>query len=490
MTGRAVPLLGSLAASFLVACGVPPAPEPAAFPAPRAAVESPAAPALLPAPRSVEGTGGTLALPDTLACGVADERLRPLIPVIDYEYRMLTGGRVVAAGAGAPCRLSLDASLTDEEYRLEIDDAVDVTGGSYRAVAMGTVTLMQMLRTDAGAAALPTGTIRDRPDRGYRGLLIDLARQWHDVPVIEQVILLARWYKINHLQLHLTDDPLFTFPTGSFPQLPTPGRHYTKEQLRRLDEFARDRGVTLVPEIDVPGHAGQFVARMPELFGIRDRERNRGTLNMGREQVYEALDTILGEVAEVFRTSPYIHIGADEANFQHHADDPDVQRYLAEHGLVDVDELYRHFLVRMNEIVKRHGKQTIVWEGFHREGEVEIPRDVVVMAWETLYQLPQDLLADGYTLINVSWKPLYVAGSRKWEPEYIYDWNLWRWENWLPAAPSYAPIQLEPTEQVIGASMASWDQPQHLEILTLRRRLPAMSERVWSATPEPERPVG
>lgn len=447
--------------------------------------------AALPAPQTVELTGRSLALPETLSCAVADPRLQPLISVLDYEYRMLTGGRIVGAGTTAAlCRLALDTLLAEEEYRLEVDETVRGTGGSYAAVAMGTVTLMQMLRTGAGGAVLPTGTIQDRPDKPYRGLLIDLARKWHDVAVIEQVILLARWYKINHLQLHLTDDQLFTFPTESFPRLPTPGRHYTREQLRRLDEFARDRGVTLVPELEVPGHAGQFVSRMPELFAIRGWERNRGTLNMGREQVYEALDQIIGEIAEVFETSPYLHIGADEAGFQHHENDPDVQRYLATHGLRDVNELYRHFLVRMHKIVKRHGKRTIVWEGFHREGEVEIPRDVLVMAWETLYQLPQDLLADGYTIINVSWQPLYVVNDRRWDPEYIYGWNLYRWENWLPRAPAYTPIQLAPSEQVIGASMASWDQAQHLEIWTLRRRLPAMSERIWSATLEPERPVG
>lgn len=444
---------------------------------------------LIPYPKYLTLSDSSFVLPKTLNVYADQKNLRPLISVIDYEYKMLRGGRAKSVSSPEEASLILRMNeLPDKDsYQLEVGDTVIIAGSNYASVAAGSATLMQLLSGTAGKNKVPRGVIEDSPDSKYRGLLIDVARNWHEPAILRQIILLCRWYKINHLQLHLTDNELFTFPTETFPKLPTPDLHYTKEQLRELDRFARHHGVTLVPEIEVPGHAGQFVNRMPGLFGIEDWQKNDITINMGKEEVYEALGKIIGEVSEVFQTSPYIHIGADEAGFSHFEEDPDVKAYLENNNLEDVNELYRHFLVRMNNIVKEHGKETIVWEGFAREDNVQIPRDVIVMAWETLYQLPQHLIADGYTTINVSWQPLYITTDRKWSPVDIYQWNMYRWENWLKEAPAYEPIQLEPTRQIIGASMASWAQEQHLELPTITRRLPAFSERTWNATLKPER---
>ena len=448
--------------------------------------------ALLPLPRTIALARGTLTLPPTLACRIGDPTLQPLLAVLDGEYRMLTSGRVIEATAAtrATCFLSIDPSLAEEEYRIAADSTVRLAGGSYRSVAMASVTLLQMVgRRAGGGATVPHAVITDSPSSSFRALLVDVGRQWHEVPVLEQLIELARWYKITYLQLHLTDHDLFSFPTRAYPELPTPGKHYSEADLRHLDEFARARGVTLIPEFEVPGHAARMIERRPDLFGFSGVREWRGTINMGREAAYAALDTIIGEIAGAFRTTPYIHIGGDEASLDELTADADVKRYMKAHDLADIHELYRHFLVRMNEIVKRHGKRTIVWEGFRKEGRVEIPRDMLVMAWETIYQLPQHLLAGGYTLINVSWKPLYVVNHKKWPVEYIYErWNLYRWENWVPWMPSFTPIQLDSTSQVIGAMMCAWEQPQHVELPSLRRRLPALGERLWNGGLRPQRP--
>lgn len=447
---------------------------------------------VLPAPQRVALTGGALRLPATLACHAADTSLRPLVAVLDGEYRMLAGGHVVETSAptGAPCRLALDPTLGEQTYRLAVDSTLRITGGSYQAVAMGSVTLLQMLQRDAGGGAtVPRGAIADEPSAPFRALLVDLGRQWHDVSGLEQLVELARWYKIGYLQLHLTDDQIFTFPTRAYPELPSPGQHYSVAELRHLDEFARARGVAVIPEFEIPGHASLMVSRRRDVFGYAGDTSWRATINMGRESAYAAVDSIIGEIAGVFRTSPYIHIGGDEVDLAYVAADPDVQRYMKAHGIADVDELYRQFLVRADEMVRRHGKRTIVWEGFRKGGRIQIPRDVLVIAWETKYQLPQDLLAGGYTVVNASWKPLYIANQRRWPVEYIYDtWNLWRWENWVPYMPSYTPIQLDSTPRVIGAMMCAWEQPQWAELESVRRRLPALGERTWNGSLRPERP--
>lgn len=446
-------------------------------------------PALIPGPAEVvREEQEHVPIPAVLRCQVHDPALRPLVDVMDYEYRMLGLGRVEETTSGANCELWIDRTLAADGYRLHSAPVVRLSGGSYKGVAFASVTFMQ-LAASVDDGRVPVVQIVDAPGSSYRGLLVDPARQWHEVEILEQVVRLCRWYKIDHLQLHLTDDQLFTFPTETLPALPSPGFHYSKDELRALDEFARRHGVTLVPEIEMPGHAGNFVRRMPELFGIRDWELNPNSLNMGKEAVYAALDTLLGEVADVFRTSPFIHMGGDEAGFHHHEDDPDVQAYMQAHHLDDIQDLYRHFINRINDSVRRRGRQMILWEGFAREGSVEIPRNVVVMAWETIYQLPEHLLEDGYSIINVSWQPLYVVNERKWSPRYIYEvWNPWRWENWVPWMPSFTPIQLDSTLRVVGASMASWDQAQEIELFTLRKRLGAFGQRAWTMSRKPLRP--
>jgi len=128
----------------------------------------------------------------------------------------------------------------------------------------------------------------------------------------------------------------------------------------------------------------------------------------------------------IFKSTPYFHIGGDEARFTSVMQDPNVINYMKSNDLgnTDVHELYRHFLVRVNEMVKKYGKQTCIWEGFAREGEVEIPKDTIVFEFESLYHLPNELIDDGYTVVNTSWKPLYVVNEKKWEPKTIYDCNM------------------------------------------------------------------
>src|SRR5690606_20752452 len=116
------------------------------------------------------------------------------------------------------------------------------------------VSLLQSLSVNGNIICWQNGFINDRPDFHFRGLMIDLARRKHDIATIKRVILLCRFYKINYLQLHLTDENYFTFPSKAFPQLPTKGWYYSEAELLDLISFADARGVQLIPELEVPGH--------------------------------------------------------------------------------------------------------------------------------------------------------------------------------------------------------------------------------------------
>ena len=323
-------------------------------------------------------------------------------------------------------------------------------------------------------------TIQDQPDSTYRSIMLDVARAWHRPETIKKIIDLCRWYKINYLHLHLTDDSAFTFPSDQFPELATENHSYTKAQLVALNQYAYDRGVVLVPEIDVPGHSSQFMRKMPELFGIEKVSQNPYTINMGREEVYQALDVLMEEVATIFTYSPYIHIGGDEAFFEGMEDDPAIVAYMAQNQLPDMHELFLHFLIRMNEIVKSKGKQTMVWSGFGEHGTQQIPNDVVVLHWNHVYHDPQDLLDKKYPIINASFKPLYVVNNRKWEAQYIYEqWEPNRWESWANEG-DFIGEELPVNHQVMGATLCAWEQNQIHQMPRLRNRVASMAQHLWS----------
>jgi hexosaminidase len=440
---------------------------------------------VVPWPRSLEGRPGGLTLGPDARIVVPAASLVPLSQVLAAEVEALFHRKLscveTAATRPGDILLEIEPGLKKEEYRLEVTDRVQIAGGSYAATAAGTASLLQALTLQGAALVLPAMTIDDAPQAAYRGLMVDVARYWHSVKTLQQCVLLCRWYKLNYLQLHLTDDQSFTFPSRAFPKLATPGRHYTLEQLRDLERYAADRGVVIVPELDVPGHSGTAIQAMPEVFATKHGDHS--TMNFVRPEACRAVDTLIGELLEVFGSTPYFHLGADECNIDGLKREPEFQEAMKKLGVTDVQELYRDFLVERNRAVKRLGKRMIVWEGFSRGGKVDVPRDILVMVFESSYYRPDWLVQDGYTAINASWQPLYVVTCPSiggWTPAHIFTWNMYRWEHWQYFRPSFNPIQLKPDAPVLGAQMCSWQQPENFEIESLRLRLASMSERVWN----------
>ena len=456
---------------------------------------------IVPIPKKIQihPKGEFVVLNQNISIFCNQPNLYSLINVLKNDLQNLTGIDFNFSNVNketADLIFEIDSNLESEEYNVSIIQKIILKGGSYRALAMAKSSLIQILKTNKNLIYFPIVEISDKPDSEYRGLLIDLARMWHDVPTLKKVIDLAAFYKINYLQLHLSDDQSFTFPSEKYPKLATPDRPYSKHDFRDLVEYAKLRGIIIIPELDVPGHSRQFVELYPEVFGVNNQllqtnPSKSNVINIANEEVYKAIDDIIGEIVDVFDTSPFFHIGGDEANLSLYENVPEVINFMKKHDLgTDVHELFRYFIVRMNKIVKKHGKKMFLWEGFRREGKIEIPRDIIVFEFETMYHLPGDLIEDGFSVVNTSWMPLYLvnggvkqprARRAMWSPEKIYSWNIWRWEHWWEKTPAYKkPIQLEKTDQIIGGQMCSWEQSGSAEIPTLRKRLPIFIERVWN----------
>ncbi len=374
--------------------------------------------AFVPWPRSITPGEGRMDLTDKTRVVAADKTLLPLAETLSDELRLLIGRRPPVVDGSAhdgDIVLVLDPAFQGESYRLAVDGRATVSAGDYNGVALGTATLLQAVQSD-GAAFLPRLTVEDGPRLAYPGAMLDVARKPYSIDALQQCIEVCRFYKVRYLHFHLTDENAWTFPSTAYPQL---GKNnfawaggekppvYKLDELKRLVAYADARGVTLVPEIEMPGHSGQLRGALPEIFGYHDEAgkiATPGVINMVSEDAFHALDTLVGETADVFHSSPYIHIGCDEASADAAGIDrfPEVKALMAREKLDSTAAVFNAFVNRMQGIVKKHGKRMIVWEGAPL-GPKAPSKDLIVMPWVGGSTAAADLIKSGYTVINAPW---------------------------------------------------------------------------------------
>ena len=321
--------------------------------------------------------------------------------------------------------LVCDPGIVHEGYRLVIStDGAAVYASSEKGMHNGLADLFEMISPEDGTLYAEAADVTEAPDCSYRGVMIDLARQWHPLSYLLGYVDLCWKNRASHFQLHFTDFQSFTLPVRSLPKLSTEGRTYTREEIRTLVEYADARGITLVPEVDVPGHTTQFFAKYPEIFG------NTGVLPAS-EEVFDAVRGIFSEVIEMFPNSPMIHIGGDEASIDLWDKCDRTKAYMKAHGISGYQEMYAEYIRILTDCIIGMGRTPVVWEGFAKEFNDRIDRRTIVTVFESLYQPAYDLAASGFTLINCSWKPLYiVTPSTHWTPEEIDALDPWRWDHW------------------------------------------------------------
>jgi len=449
-----------------------------------------APPHLVPLPQTLTMGQGSLTLTKSSRILAATKELEPLAKVLADEIFLTTGVRLAATsgqGETGDVVLQLDPGLKGEAYALEVKDHATVKGGSYQSIASGTVTLLQVLQATNGALTVPLMKIVDEPAYPYRGALIDLARKYHSPGGIEQVIELCRLYKIRYLHLHLTDDQLFMFPSTKFPQLGRSNREfarfepaskpriapYTLDELRALERFAQQRGVYLVPELDLPGHSGRLIADAQGIFGIPG---NGSTVNIASPKTLEALTTLLNEVMDVFQSTPYVHLGADEVGLGGLDQTADYKEAQAKFGIKSVHDLYCKFITDLHSVVTRRGKRTIVWEeACNPGGAFPLPKDALVMVWSQ-GRNPNDIVKDGYAVINATWTPLYIVRDNKESLEFLFDWSLPKFGR--EGSTDYT--SLTDTAKLMGTQLCSWENSEAIEIQSLRDRLALVAERAWN----------
>ncbi len=446
---------------------------------------------IIPQPHRMQMSDTPVALPPRYTAAAFPDAARTLC---DYAARI--HDIRFEEGIGG-IRLTRDDRLPPEGYTVTVTDAGAAVAAADALGAQNAVaTLIQLMQRTETGFALPQGTIEDAPECTWRGIMIDLARDWHEPEVLYEYVDLCRFYKIRYLHLHFTDDQSYTLPTKAFPKLSTPGRHYPAEELQRLIDYAISRGVEIIPEIDVPGHCTSFAAGYGEIFGTN------GIISLSDASM-NAMKDLFRELCGMFPHSNYIHIGGDEAAIGKWTEDETCLAAFRARG-VDVDGMekralaevmYATFIREMCETVLACGKTPVVWEGFAAEVNHLIPREAVIMSWENFYQTTPSLMEAGFRLVNCSWVPMYVVAPVVERPvREVFDWDVYHWTPVHPQSPYlHTGLAVEPTAQIEGGQLLAWgDQIERSystvaegvrdERRMIEERTPALAENTWSRT--------
>lgn len=407
------------------------------------------------------------------------------------RLRLSTGFALPVEPGTGTITLSTDgpSSLGEEGYELRVDEsAVTVTAATEEGLFRGVTTLRQLLPAKAEADSEQAGPweiagtqISDAPRYPYRGVMLDVSRHFYSLADVKRFIDLASLYKLNKLHLHLSDDQGWRIQVDSWPELTKhgatlevgggPSGHFTKADFAEIVMYAGDRFMTVVPEIDTPGHTNAALASYAELNANGEAtELYTGTevgfssLTVDKDVTYEFLDDVFREVAE---QSPgeIIHLGGDEAHSTPHSD-------------------YLTFLPKAAELVVKHGKRVMGW---HEIADAELPAGSIVQYWGKDEPRDEELarkgVGQGAELVLSPANRAYLDMKYDQETPYGLDWaglvSVEKAYSWDPAT----LIPDVPESAVIGVEAPLWtetlDHISKVEFMVFPR-LPGIAELGWS----------
>ncbi|MGW6906749.1 beta-N-acetylhexosaminidase [Streptomyces sp. NPDC054940] len=475
-------------------------------------------PALVPRPTEAEFRPGhfTLDHDTTLRLGSgtepAAELLRTLLaPATGLTLRPSPNGQVTLALDSGP------GDLGEEGYVLTIDPhAVLLRAAHPTGLLRGIQTIRQLLPPQALSAIpqpdtrwqLPCADISDVPRHPWRGAMLDVARHFQPVSYLRRYVDLLALHKISVLHLHLTDDQGWRMPIAAYPKLTEIGGHraesqqgpagsgtydgiahggsYTRAELDGLVRYAAARGVTVMPETEMPGHVRAALAAYPHLGNHPERTLDVWTrwgvcdTVLGvHDEVLDFCRTVLDEVMDVF-PSPYIHVGGEECPTTEWAQSAAARERAAAKGLPNPEALHGWFLGQIGDFLVRHGRRPVGWA----ETGAELPLDFTVMTWrDSAHTLAA--ARRGHPVISAYHRATYLDYAQSDDPSEppaqpgaVVDLRAVHAHDPVPEA-----ADADVAGRVLGTQAQLWTEfvttPAHIEYLTYPR-LCALADRGWS----------
>ncbi|MFB6725354.1 family 20 glycosylhydrolase [Kribbella sp. NPDC056345] len=446
------------------------------------------APWVVPALREWTGGEGTARLSGRVVRDVGDAAaLATTSGVFAEDLRALTGQAVEqVVGQAADVRagdvyLDLAASQVGAEgYDLAITDRVQISAPADAGVFYGTRTVLQLLKQNA---ELPRGSARDWPTKPERGLMVDAGRKYFSADFFARQIQDLAYLKLNTLHLHLSDDLGFRIESTRHPEIVS-AEHLTKRQLADLIALAGRYHITVVPEIDMPGHLRQVINAHPELeLRAAGQPTGSGFVDVSKPETYAFMKDLLDEYLPLF-PGPYWHIGADEYVQNPEAFPQLLQYARARYGATAVaKDSYLGFINWANQIVRAAGKTSRAWsDGIGGGSAVTVSTDIVLEFWTNHGLTPQQHLTNGHVLSNQSWDPTYyVLGNGA-----VVRPNLpWAYETWDPDLFQGGQRISDPTRNR-GSNLHVWcDWPgtetEDQVAAGIKQPLRVLSQQLWGS---------
>lgn len=444
---------------------------------------------VMPLPAHIDAADGQLAIQDDFRVvleGYTEPRLERAVARLNARLSRLTGLPLPAAAASqakatlivrtAEASKPVQQLGEDESYQLVVDgERAILTAPNPLGALRGMETFVQLVNSGENGWAVPGVRIDDKPRFAWRGLLLDVSRHFMPLDVIRRNLDGMAAVKLNVFHWHLSDDQGFRLESKTAPklhELGSDGLYYTQDQIRGIIEYARDRGIRVVPEFDIPGHTQSWLAAYPELasgpgpvpilrtWGITDP-----VMDPTRETTYEFLEKVLGEMAGLF-PDEYFHIGGDEVNGKQWASNPNIVDYMKTNGLKDHDALQTRFNRRIEPLLAKLGKHV---EGWDEVLNPELPRSVVIQSWRGAKSLAeaarlgfQGILSSGY----------YLDHMEPASKLYLVD----------PLDSEASSLTPEQREKILGGEVCMWAEyvtPENVDS-RIWPRTAAIAERLWS----------
>ncbi len=363
-----------------------------------AGVAQGAVPGLMPLPMKVQEGEGRLVIDSGFAVtstGATNARLDAAMKRLSDRISRETGlplrkgtnraALVVECKTNSPQTPELGE---DESYRLDITaQQATLSAATTTGALRGLETFAQLVVPGADGFEAPAVHIEDKPRFAWRGLMLDVSRHWMPVETVKRNLDAMAAVKLNVFHWHLSDDQGFRVESKRHPRLQelgSDGNFYTQNQIRDVVAYAADRGIRVIPELDMPGHMTAWFVGYPELAsapGPYSIERKWGVfapaLDPTRPEAYTFLEDVIGEMAALF-PDRYFHIGGDELDDAQWKASPSIQAFERRHGMKGSAELQAWFNARVQAILKKHGKTLVGWDEILSP---ELSPDAVIQSW-------------------------------------------------------------------------------------------------------------
>ena len=448
-----------------------------------------AQPALMPLPVTVRPGTGKLTVDATFKAALAsapDARLDASIGRFVVRLSHQTGIPMLGLKDATP-KLRIECSSAgndyptlgeDESYTLDVTSERALLKAPTRAGALhGLETFGQLVTLAQDGFEVPAVHIEDNPRFPWRGLMLDSARHWMPLEVVKRNLDAMAAVKLNVFHWHLSEDQGFRVESKRFPKLHeegSDGLFYTQDEISGVVAYARDRGIRVVPEFDIPGHTTAWLVGYPELGtnpGPYEIGRKWGVyenaLDPSREETYAFLDAFFEEMTALF-PDPYFHIGGDEVEAKQWNASARVQAWAKQNNLKDAHAIQAYFNQRVQKLLSKRGKILIGWdEVLHPD----LPRDIVVQSWRGQKSLAE-AATKGYRGI-LSWG-YYLDHLSPAAFHYGVD----------PMSGDADKLGPEEKKRILGGEMCMWSEYATSEMVDSRiwPRAAAIAERLWSPT--------